>query len=65
MANLVGKTVNLDLVGIDGNAFSVIGQFRKQARREGWSNEEIKTVIDKATNGDYNTLLGTILEHCN
>lgn len=40
MENLVGKTVNLELVGTDGNAFAVLGAFRKQARREGWTKEE-------------------------
>jgi hypothetical protein len=64
MENLVGKTVNLNLVGIDGNAFSVLGAFQKQAKREGWSKEEIKKVIDKATSGDYNLLLATIETHC-
>ena len=30
------KKVSLNLEGIDGNAFSIMGAFRKQARREGW-----------------------------
>lgn len=39
------KKITLDLVGLDGNAFSLLGHFRKQAKKEGWSAEEIKQVI--------------------
>lgn len=35
MENKINKTVNLDLVGIDSNAYSIMGAFRRQARREG------------------------------
>ncbi len=62
--NLVGgKRVKLDLVGMDGNAFNLLGQFKKQARREGWSEEEVKKVMDEATSGDYNHLLVTLMNH--
>jgi hypothetical protein len=58
------KTIKLDLVGLDGNAFSLMGAFQKQARREGWSKEEIDSVINKCMEGDYDNLLGTLLDHC-
>lgn len=58
------KTVDLDLIGVDNHALSIIGAFRKQARREDWTNEEIKEVIDEAMSGDYDHLLSTIQEHC-
>jgi hypothetical protein len=57
------KKVKLELVGLDGNAFSIMGAFRKQARRESWTTEEIKVVLDEAMSGDYNHLLTTIMEH--
>lgn len=58
------KKVKLALLGLDGNAFSLIGAFRRQARREGWTPEEIKVVTDKCMEGDYNHLLCTLMEHC-
>lgn len=58
------KPVKLNLVGTDGNAFSIIGNFKRQARREGWTKEEISKVIDEAMNGDYNHLLYTISSNC-
>lgn len=58
------KTVKLNLVGVDGNAFSIMGNFQKAARRQGWTKEEIDQVINEATSGDYNHLLATIQSHC-
>ena len=46
--------VKLELVGLDGNAFSLMGAFQQAARRQGWSPEEIKTVLDECQGGDYN-----------
>lgn len=64
MANLVGKTVNLELVGLDGNAFSLMGAFQRQARKEKWTQAEIETVLDAAKGGDYDNLLCVLMEHC-
>lgn len=60
----VDKKIKLDLIGKDGNAFAIMGAFSKQARREGWSKEEINEVLNKATTGDYDHLLQTIISHC-
>ena len=60
---VVDKKVKLKLVGLDGNAFSLMGAFRKQARKEGWSPEEINLVIEECMSGDYNHLLCTLMEH--
>ena len=64
MANLTGKTVQLDLVGLDGNAYSLMGAFSYQARKEGWTEEEIGLVIDDCTSGDYDHLLCVLMDHC-
>jgi hypothetical protein len=45
------------LIGVDGNAFAVMGYVRKAMRSEGYSEEQIKAFTDKATSGDYNNLL--------
>jgi len=60
----MNKKIKLDLVGLDGNAFALMGAFQKQARREGWTKDEIKVVIDKCTSGDYDNLIVTLCEHC-
>ena len=57
------KMVSLDLGNIDGNAFSVMGVFSKQARKEGWSKEEINEVLTEAKKSDYDHLLQTIITH--
>ena len=65
MANLLdGKKVKLTLVGLDGNAFSLMGAFSKAARREGWSKEEIKTVMNACQSGDYDNLISVLMDHC-
>lgn len=64
MKKVVNKTVNLDLVGVNGNAFMIMGVFQRQAKKEGWSISEIEMVLAEAKNGDYNHLLATISNHC-
>jgi hypothetical protein len=58
------KKIKLKLVGLDGNAFSLMGAFKNQARKEGWTQEEIQEVLDQAMSGDYNHLLRTLHSHC-
>ena len=57
------KKVKLNLVGVDSNAFAVMGTFSKEARRQGWDKTEIDAVLEEATSGDYNHLLATIIAH--
>ena len=64
MKKVIEKTVNLDLVGVNGNAFMIMGVFQRQAKREGWTQEEIDLVLTEAKSGDYNHLLATIENHC-
>jgi len=64
MTNLVdGKKVQMNLVGLDGNAFSLMGAFSSNARRQGWPKEDIDKVIAECTSGDYNHLLSTLVAH--
>lgn len=66
MSNLFnpGKYVSLDLTDSNGNAFAIMANFQRAAKREGWKSEEIDKVLTEAKSGDYNHLLGTILDHC-
>jgi len=58
------KKITLNLAGLDSNAFYLLGAFSKQAKREGWTPDEIKAVTDEAKRGDYNHLLRVLMEHC-
>jgi len=57
------RKVTMRLVGEDGNAFAILGTFRRAAKAAGWTREEIGAVMDEATGGDYDRLLATIAEH--
>ncbi|MDI1256726.1 MAG: hypothetical protein PSV16_11560 [Flavobacterium sp.] len=61
---LVNKKVKLDLVGVNGNAYAVMGAFKKQARKEDWTDKEIDLVLEKAMSSDYDHLLATIVQYC-
>lgn len=55
---------SLKLAGLDGNAFSLMGAFQRQAKKEGWSKQEIEAVLTEAKSGDYEHLVGTLADHC-
>lgn len=50
------------LVGVDGNAFSVMGYTSKVLKREGLGNL-VDEMHEKATSGDYNNLLAVCNEY--
>ena len=58
------KKVKLNLVGLDGNAFALMGAFSRQAKREGWTSEEVNSVLTEAQAKDYNHLVTTLADHC-
>jgi hypothetical protein len=60
----VKKQVSLRLVGLDGNAFALLGAFRQAARKAKWTAEEIDAVMNDAKSGDYNHLVATLSSHC-
>lgn len=53
----------LNLTNIDGNAFSILGEASKVARRAGWSKEEINAYTNEAMEGDYSNLLAVTMEY--
>ena len=55
--------VRLDLVGLNGNAFALLGAFRSAANTQGFPEEWIKEVVDEAMSGDYDHLLQTLIAH--
>lgn len=57
------KKVKMELVGLNGNAFSIMGAFRRNAEAQKWSESEINSVLNEAMEGDYNYLLRTIMKY--
>ena len=57
------KTVELDLVGLDGNAFALMGAFQHAARQQGWTHKEIYTVLAECQRGDYDHMLQTLMKY--
>ena len=47
----MSNKVKMTLIGVDGNAFSLMGAFSSNARKQGWTNDEIKVVTDD--DGDW------------
>lgn len=58
------KKIKLELAGLDGNAFALMGAFSRQARKEGWTKDEIEKVMTECRSGDYDNLLRTLMAHC-
>lgn len=57
------KTCAGSLVGLDGNAFSIMGYFTRCAKAAGWSREDILKVRAEATSRDYDYLVSTVMLH--
>ena len=52
-----------DLVGIDGNAFSVMGYVMNSMCKERFTRQEIDEYRKKATSSDYHNLLCVSVEY--
>jgi hypothetical protein len=63
MPQVVNKQVEMELEGLDGNAMVILGTWAKNARRQGWTEAEIKKVTTEAKKKDYDHLLQTIILH--
>jgi len=53
----------LELVGQDGNAFSILGKALKVARKAGWTEDQVKKFQKEATSGNYDHLLSTCMKY--
>lgn len=58
------KKLKLKLVGVNNNAYSIMDAFESQARKEGWSEEEISAVIQECRSSNYDHLLRTVAKLC-
>ena len=53
--------VQFQIVGIDGNAFSIMGTAQKAARRAGLSKDQIEEYLNEAMSGDYDNVISTTM----
>lgn len=63
MAENALKKPKLKLVGMDGNAFMLLGLAKRAADKAGWTAEQWGVVRNEAMDGDYNHLLQTLMKH--
>ena len=54
--------VTVQLIGEDGNAFSIIGRTTRALRRACVDAEEIKEFQRQARSGDYDNVLQTVMQ---
>ena len=60
MTKLTHK-IHFDLTSVDGNAFVLLGGFKRAARVQGADQREVDEVIKEATSGDYDHLVQTLM----
>jgi len=53
----------LELTGQDGNVFSILGKAIREARRAGWSEEEIEKFRKEFMGGDYDHALQVCIDY--
>ena len=51
------------LVGVDGNAYCVMGYTARAMLREGFSQKEVDEMYKKAQSSDYNNLLCVCMDY--
>jgi len=54
--------VHVQLVGEDGNSFSILARTMKALRRHGVPRPEIDQFMREATAGDYENLLNVVMD---
>lgn len=54
--------ISIELSDSDGNAFAILGRFKKALRKGGVSDQEITDLVNEATAGDYDHLLKTVFD---
>jgi hypothetical protein len=58
-------SVNVSLIGKDGNAFAILGAVAKAMRKAGVGASEIDAYQKQAMSGDYNHLLRVTMDTVN
>ena len=63
MPEYVDPKPPLQLTGMDGNAFSILGRARQTLKNYGASSAYIEQYTKEATSGDYDHLLATTMKY--
>lgn len=58
------EPIDCELVGVNGNAFALMGAWQRAARQQSRSKAEIDAVLKDAMSGDYDHLLSVLVRHC-
>jgi len=53
----------LRLIGLDGNAFAILGKAKRVAKEAGWDKEKIDKFLKEATAGNYDHLIQTCMRY--
>ena len=53
--------VEVQLTGVDGNAFAILGAVQRSLKKAGVDAEVSNEFLDEATSGDYDYLLATVM----
>jgi DNA-binding transcriptional MerR regulator len=61
---LNGKKVKLTLFGLFDNVLTLVLSFKLNARRQGFSEKEIQTVLDECNKRDDEFIIETLLHYC-
>ena len=64
MDDVLAPDVTVQLIGKDGNAFSIIAKVRR-ALKQGGHADLVEPFTKEATSGDYDHLLATCMKYVN
>lgn len=59
--NIKYPSITVELVGQDGNAFSILGRVQRAMRKAKVPPDEIAAFMTEATGGDYDNLLQVVM----
>lgn len=60
MSNTKYPEITVKIVGVNGNAFCILGICTREMKRHNLPKSEIDNFMSEATSGDYNHLLCTV-----
>ena len=65
MSNVKYPEITVNIVGVDGNAFNILGICTREMRKHHLPKSEIDSFFKEATGGSYDDLLCTVMKWFN
>ena len=65
MSDIKYPNITVKLIGMDGNAFYILGVCTREMRRHNLPKSEIDAFMAEATSGNYDNLLCTVMNWFN